>query len=142
MSSTSASIQRAGAPTVVERRSRELEHARAEVDADDLVGAQVPERQRVATAGALQVDRAPAPSVQVADELELRREEVRPARRDQLDRLGEPALVALGGLVPGPAVGGVHAADVGRSAGVAGRMCGLGSSAGMRRESTAGQSPR
>ena len=113
VSRTSASIQRAGRPDGGRQAARQLEHARAEVDADDLVGAEVPERERVATAGALQVDRPPAAPVQVADQLELRGQEVRATRRDELDRLGEPALVALGGLVPRPAVGRVHAANVG-----------------------------
>ena len=76
VSRTSASIQRAGAPAAADQAPRELEHARAEIDADDLVRAQVPQRQRVPAAGALQVDRPPAPSVQVADELQLRRQEI------------------------------------------------------------------
>ena len=40
-------------------------------------------------------------------------EQVRAARADQRDGLVEPALIALGGLVPGRAVGGVHRRDVG-----------------------------
>ena len=57
-SSTSASIQRAGAPVAAVSRSARASIARADVEADDLVGAEVPEGQGVATAGALQVDRA------------------------------------------------------------------------------------
>ena len=91
----------------------ELEHPRAEVDADDLVRAEVPQRQRVAPAGALEVDRPPAAAVKVADEVVLDREQVRATGPDQRDRLVEPALVALGGLVPGRAVRGVHRRDVG-----------------------------
>ena len=71
VSRTSLTIQRAGAPTAAVRRSRELDHPRAEVHADDLVGAQVPERQAVPAAGALEVDRPPAAAVEIADELEL-----------------------------------------------------------------------
>ena len=94
------------------RRACELEHPRAEVDADDLLGALVPERERVAAAGALEVDRPPAAAVEVADELDLDAEQVRAARPDQRDGLVEPALVALGRLVPRGAVGRVHRADV------------------------------
>ena len=66
------------------RQSRgELEHARAEVDADDLVGPEVPERQGVAAAGALEVDRPPAAAVQVADELHLGAEQVDATRSDE-----------------------------------------------------------
>ena len=68
---------------------RELEHARAEVDADDLVGAEVPEGERVAPAGALKVDRPGASTVEVADQLDLRAEQVRPAARDERHRLIE-----------------------------------------------------
>ena len=81
VSRTSARIQRAGAPVASRQALGELEHARAEVDADDLVRALVPERERVATARALEVDRPPAAAVQVADELDLDAEQVRPARR-------------------------------------------------------------
>ena len=63
-------------------------------------------------AGALQVDGATAAAVEVADQLRLDTEEVGPAGPDQLDGFVEPALVALGGLVPGGPVRGVHAADV------------------------------
>ena len=108
VSSTSARTHVAGAPVASVRRCGQLQHPRAEVDADDLVGALVPERQRVAAAGALEVDRPAAAAVEVADELDLDAEQVRAARTDQRDRLVEPALVALGGLVPGRPVGGVH----------------------------------
>jgi len=115
---------------------RQLEHARTEVDADDLVRAKVPERERVASAGTLQVDRPAASAVQVAEELQFRREEVVATRRDQLDGLVEPALVALRGLVPGVSVGGVHAAHIGPLVGRGGtdvRVCFVG---GHAREST------
>ena len=108
VSSTSDRIQRAGAPVASVSRLGELEHPRAEVDADDLVGALVPERQRVAAAGALEVDRPSAATVQVADQLRLDPEQVGPARPDQRDGLVEPALVSFGGLVPGGPVGRVH----------------------------------
>ena len=35
----------------------QLEHPRTEVEPDDLIGAEIPERQRVAPAGALEMDR-------------------------------------------------------------------------------------
>ena len=91
---------------------RELEHTRAEIDPDDLVGALVPERQRVAAARALEVDRPPAAAVKVADQLHLDPEEVGPAGSDERDRLVEPAFVPFRRLVPGDAVGRVHGADV------------------------------
>ena len=99
----------------------ELEHARAEVDADDLVGAEVPERERVAAARALEVDRPPAAAVQVADQRGLDGEQVRATGPDQRDGLVEPALVALGGLVPGGPVRPCMPRTSARSAGVAGR---------------------
>ena len=103
----------------------ELEHPRAEVDAHHLVRAQVPQRQRVSSARALQVDGAPAAAAQVADERLLDGKQVAPARPDQLDRLGQPALVAFRGLIPRGAVRPVHpgrvrAFGVGRRADVVG----------------------
>ncbi len=92
---------------------RQLQHPRAEIDADDLVGAQVPQRERVPTGRALEVDRPTAPAPQVADQLDLGPEQVRPAAPDLRDRVGQPALVPLGGLVPGRPVGGVHQAWIG-----------------------------
>ena len=77
VSRTSAWIQRAGAAGGLGQARGQVEHPRAEVDPDHLVGPEVPERQRVAPAGALEVDRAPAAAVQVADELDLGAEEVR-----------------------------------------------------------------
>ena len=59
--------------------------------------------------------------VQVADQVVLHRVQVGAAGADQLDRLVEPALVALGGLVPGEPVRRVHRADVGGSSAVASR---------------------
>ena len=50
----------------------EVEHARAEVDADDLGRPEVPERERVAPAGALEVDRPPAATAQVAEDAPVR----------------------------------------------------------------------
>ena len=55
--------------------------------------------------------------MQVADELGLDPEQVRPAGPDERDGLVEPALVALGGLVPGGAVRGVHGRHVGKFGG-------------------------
>ena len=52
-------------------------------------------------------------------------QQVRAAGRDELDGLGEPALVAFRGLVPGAAVGGVHAADVGPLGGRRGADVGI-----------------
>ena len=63
-------------PGRVAQARRQLEHPRAEVDADDLGGAKVPQRQRVATGGALEVDGPPAPAVQVSDQLHLGAEQV------------------------------------------------------------------
>jgi hypothetical protein len=60
------------------------------------------------------VDRAGAPTVEVADELDLGAEEVRAAPRDERHRLVEPPLVPLSGLVPRDAIGGLHGQDVGR----------------------------
>ena len=92
VSRTSAWIQRAGAPVASVRRRGELEHPRAEVDADDLVGAEVPERQRVAAAGALEVDRPPAPAVEVADELELAASRfVPPTRMSSIASASQPS---------------------------------------------------
>ncbi len=91
----------------------EIEHPRAEVDAHDLLRAEVPEREGVPAARALEVDRPPASAVEIADRLELRREQVRSAGPDELDRLVQPALVSLGGLVPGGPVRPVHRARVG-----------------------------
>ena len=62
---------------------RKLEHPRAEVHADDLVRAGIPERQRVAAAGALEVDRPPAAAVEVADQVLLDGKQVRAAGPDQ-----------------------------------------------------------
>ena len=92
---------------------REIEHARAEVDPDDFVGSQIPERQGVATTRALEVDRAPAPAVEVADELDLDAEQVDAARADQPDGFVEPALVSLRRLVPGRTVRRMHGPHVG-----------------------------
>ena len=104
---------RGGGTDRIGEPSGELEHPRTEVDPDDLVRTQVPERERVAPAGALEVDRPMTASVQVADELELGGQEVRPARTDQGHCLVEPALVPLGGLIPGGPVRAVHAGDIG-----------------------------
>ena len=107
----------------------ELEHPWAEVDADDLVGAEVPEGKRVAATGALQMDGAPAAAVEVADQLGLDAEQVRAARADQGDGLVEPALVSLGRLVPGASrLAACIARTSAASAGVAGLTMGVGSS--------------
>jgi predicted nucleotidyltransferase len=58
------------------------------------------------------MDCPPAPSVEVADRLELRREQVRAPTADQFDRLGQPAFVPLGCLVPGRPVRRVHRGHV------------------------------
>ena len=88
MPSSSCGVSRTSASTQVARGAgrrgqapREVQHPRAEVDAHDLVRAEVPQRQRVAAAGALEVDRPAAPPAQVADQVLLDREEVRAARR-------------------------------------------------------------
>jgi hypothetical protein len=62
---------------------RQVDHPGAVVDPDHLRGPQVPQRERVAATGALEVDRAAAVPVQVADELDLNAEQVRPTRTDQ-----------------------------------------------------------
>ena len=77
VSRTSDRIQRAGAPVASVRRAASSSIRGLIVDADDLVGAEVPERQRVAAAGALEVDRPPAAAVEIADELDLGAEQVR-----------------------------------------------------------------
>ena len=88
------------------------QHPRAVVDADDFLGPKIPQREGVPAGGALQVDRPPAPPVEIADQLELRWQQVCPTRPDQLDRLGQPAFVALGGLVPGKPGGSLHATRI------------------------------
>ena len=93
--------------------SREGQHARAEIDADHLIGTLIPQRKRVATARALEVDRPAAAPVEVADQLGLDPEQVRPAGADQRDRLVEPRLVPFGCLVPGRPIGVVHPCHVG-----------------------------
>ena len=103
VSRTSARIQRAGAPTASVRRSASSSIRGLKSTPTTSSAPEVPERQRVPAAGALEVDRPAAAAVEVADELELGGEQVRAAAPDQLDRLGQPALVALGCLVPGRA---------------------------------------
>ena len=46
-----------------------IEHARAEIDPDHFLGAVVPERERVAASGALEMDGPVAAAVEVADRL-------------------------------------------------------------------------
>ena len=96
---------------------RKLQHPRAEVDADDLVRAEVPERERVATGGALEMDRPPASPVQVADQLDLCPEQVRATAPDLGDGVRQPAFVAFGRLVPGGLVGAMHETGIGPLAG-------------------------
>jgi hypothetical protein len=91
----------------------EFEHPRAVVDPDDLVGPEVPERQGVAPGRALEVNRPAAAAVEIADQLELGRQEVCAAAADQVDRLRQPALVPLGRFVPCQSGGGLHATGVG-----------------------------
>jgi hypothetical protein len=98
----------------VRETSREREHPRAEVDPDDLVGTQVPEREGVPPAGALEVDRPAAPAVEIADELDFDAEQVDPPAPDQSHGLLEPALVPLGRLLPGSPVRGVHPVHAGQ----------------------------
>ncbi len=68
-------------PIAAVRRAAERQHPRTEVDADDLVGTGVPERERVASAGALQVDRPAASTMEIADQLELGWQQVRATAR-------------------------------------------------------------
>ncbi len=91
---------------------RQVEHPRAEVDADDLVRSQGPQRQRVATGGALEMDGSPAATMEVPDQLDLGTEQVRATAPDFGDGVRQPALVAFGRFVPGRAIGVVHEARV------------------------------
>ncbi len=97
-----------------ESRWASCEHARAEVDADDFLCPEIPEGQRVPAPGALEMDRPPATTVEVTDQLDFGTEEVDAARSDEGDGLVEPAFVALGGLVPRKPVGRVHRSWVGK----------------------------
>ena len=98
----------------------QVDHPWAQVNSNDLVGPKSPQRERVPATSALQVDRPPARPVEVAEQRRFFGEQVAAAVPDELDRLGQPALVALGRLVPGCAGGRVHRPDVGRF----GRGCG------------------
>ena len=126
MSRTSASTQVAGAPVAAVRRRGELEHPRAEVDADDLVGAEVPQRQRVAAAGALEVDRPAAAPAQVADEVVLDRAagSSRRARISSTASSNQPSYRSAASSQAARFAACI-AADVRGLLGVAGRTCGF-----------------
>ena len=106
-SMTSARIQRAGAPTASDRRpaSSSIRGLKSMPTTSSAPGSTA---TTCLVRPALQVDGAPAATAQVADERFLDGKQVAPARADQLDRLGQPALVAFRSLVPRRAVCAVH----------------------------------
>ena len=134
-SSTSARIQRAGAPVAAVSRAASSS-IRGLKSIPITSSAPRFQSDRVSRpAGALEVDRPPAAAVQVADELELGREEVRATRSDQVDRLRRAS--PRSARRPRPRRAGwprAWPADVRDSAGVAGRTsCGSSSVAGIDR---------
>ena len=86
VASTSASIQRAGAPVASARRAASASIRGLKSIPTTSSAPEVPERQRVPAAGALEVDRPPAATVEVADELDLDAEQVDPAGPDERRR--------------------------------------------------------
>jgi hypothetical protein len=84
--------------------ARDLDHAVADVHADDLVGAEIPEGQGVRSPRALEVDGSVAPLVEVFQVVELGADEVRASLTKEFNSLSEFALIVLRTLVPSSAV--------------------------------------
>ena len=117
---TSATIQRAGAPTASDNLRASSSIGGLKSMPTTSSAPRFHSDKSVSAAGALQVHGAAAAAAQVADECLLDGKQVAPARPDQLDRLGQPALIVFRGLVPCGAVRAMHPGHV-RQLGVGGR---------------------
>src|SRR5712691_9714039 len=80
-------------------------HTLADVHTDDFLGTLVPQRQRIAPTGTLQVNGALAPCAQVVQEPQLRSQETLAASAEKGDVGLHFTFVLPGCLVPGSAVG-------------------------------------